>query len=427
VIRAGSPRGAWPAAFALLRLALLCLPPLCLPAPAGALAAEPDSAAALAPGPALLVGTAPGATAASAVPGSRVAPGVRAVRGDAATARRLRRLPGVRWVEPNRRFYASSVRAPTDPLFAAQWALRSARVPAAWATATGGDVTVAVVDSGIDLSNPDLAGNLWTNARETPGNGVDDDSNGFIDDVHGADTVSHDGDPADGLGHGTAVASLIGARGDNGFGISGVAWRVRLMPVKVLHDRGWGTTLTLITGLQYALANGARVINLSLNGSEPSQALEEAIRQAEAQGALVVTSAGNDGADRDAVPSYPASIGSPAVLTVASSTRSGALGSGSAYGASVDIAAPGEGIVASDLNAGFTTQSGTSFAAAYVSGAAALLAAARPGATATQLRSALVRSARRGGSVDQWIHGGRLDVKAALKRLKRARAGRRAR
>jgi subtilisin family serine protease len=391
---------------------LLCV---LLLAPASAGAAEPS----------LLVGMAPGASAASDAP---VAPGIRVVRGGAATARRLRQLPGVRWVEPNRRFSASSISAPTDPLFGQQWALRSARVPAAWSTATGGEVPVAVLDSGIDLSNPDLAGNLWTNPGEVPGNGVDDDGNGFVDDVHGADTVSHDGDPADGLGHGTAVASLIGARGDNGLGISGVAWRVRLMPVKVLHDRGWGTTVTLITGLRYAVANGARVINLSVNGSEPSQALEEAIRQAEAQGALVVTSAGNDGENRDRVASYPASIGSPALLTVASSSRAGNLGSGSAYGvAGVDIAAPGEGVITSGLNGAFASQSGTSFAAAYVSGAAALLASARPSATAAQLRNALVRSARRGAGVDRWIGGGRLDVQAALERLQRPRAGRRSR
>ena len=349
------------------------------------------------------------------------------VRGGAATARRLLHLPGVRWVEPNRRFTASSVAAPTDPLFNRQWALRSARVPGAWTTATGGNVTVAVVDSGIDLSNPDLGGNLWTNPGEIAGNGADDDANGFVDDVHGADTVGHDGDPADGLGHGTAVASLIGARGNNGLGITGVAWRVRLMPVKVLHDRGWGTTVTLITGLRYALANGARVINLSVNGTEPSQALEEAIRQAEAQGALVVTSAGNDGQDRDRVASYPASIDSPALLTVTSATRSGALGSEAAYGGGVDIAAPGDGVLTSDLNGGFRTQSGTSFAAAYASGAAALLAAARPSASGAQLRTALIRSARRGGRVDRWIAGGRLDVSAALDRLKRPRSGRRSR
>jgi subtilisin family serine protease len=394
---------------------LLCF---LLLAPAAARAAEPT----------LLVGTTPGATGSSAAPGARLAPGIRAVRGGAATARRLRRLPGVRWVEPNRRFTASSAASPSDPLFGRQWALRSARVPGAWAAATGSEVTVAVVDSGIDFANPDLAGNLWTNEGEVAGNGMDDDANGFVDDVHGADTVGHDGDPADGLGHGTAVASLIGARGDNGLGISGVAWRARVMPVKVLHDDGWGTTVTLITGLQYALANGARVINLSVNGTEPSQALEDAIRQAEAQGALVVTSAGNDAGNRDRVASYPASIQSPALLTVASSTRGGTLGSGSAYGvSSVDIAAPGHAVLTSDLNGGFTTQSGTSFAAAHVSGAAALLASARPSATAAQLRSALVRSARRGGGVDRRIGGGRLDVMAALKWLKRPRAGRHSR
>ena len=362
------------------------------------------------------------------MPGERVAPGIRAVQGGTAAARRLRRLPGVRWVEPNRRFRASGIAAPSDPLFAHQWALRSARVPGAWTTATGGDVTVAVVDSGIDLTSPDLESNLWTNTGEIAGNGVDDDANGFVDDVHGADTVGNDGDPSDGLGHGTAVAGLIGARGDNGLGIAGVAWRVRLMPVKVLHDRGWGTTLTLITGLRYALANGARIINLSVNGTEPSQALEEAIRDAEAHGALVVTSAGNDAQNRDQVASYPASIDSSAVLTVASSTRAGALGAGSAYGvASVDIAAPGDGVLTTGLGGGVTRQSGTSFAAAHVSGAAALLAAARPSASTAQLRSALVRSARRGGSVNRWIGGGRLDVKAALMRLQRPRAGRRSR
>lgn len=361
------------------------------------------------------------------MPGERVAPGIRAVQGGAAAARRLRRLPGVRWVEPNRRFRASGIAAPSDPLFAGQWALRSARVPGAWTTATGGDVTVAVVDSGIDLTSPDLEPNLWTNTGEIAGNGVDDDANGFVDDVHGADTVGHDGDPSDGLGHGTAVAGLIGARGNNGFGIAGVAWRVRLMPVKVLHDRGWGTTLTLITGLRYALANGARIINLSVNGTEPSRALEEAIRDAETRGVLVVTSAGNDAQDRDQVASYPASIDSAAVLTVASSTRAGALGADSAYGASVDIAAPGDGVLTTGLGGEVTSQSGTSFAAAHVSGAAALLAAARPSAGAAQLRRALVRSARRSGRVDRWVGSGRLDVSAALKRLKRPRAGRRSR
>jgi subtilisin family serine protease len=390
-------------------IALVCLPAL---APAVVHAAEPT----------WLVGTSATAGAARSVPGARLASGIRLVHSSAASARRLRRIPGVRFVERNRRFSASSVKAPSDPLFRRQWALRSAHVRPAWLATLGAGVPVAVLDSGIDLSNPDLAQNVWTNPGELPRSGVDDDRNGFIDDVHGADTVGWDGDPSDGLGHGTAVAGVIGARGDNAFGMSGVAWDVRLMPVKVLHDSGWGTTATMIAGLDYALANGARIVNMSLNGPDSSRALDDAIRQAERQGVLVVTSAGNDAANRDRVASYPASVRSRAVITVASATRSGALGHGSAWGRrSVDIAAPGEDIVTSDLGDSFTRHSGTSFAAAYVTGAAALLAALHPEASAARLRAVLIASARRGGRVDAAIAGGRLDASAAVRRLGRLR------
>jgi subtilisin family serine protease len=328
----------------------------------------------------------------------------------------------VRFVEPNRRFRASSLAAPSDPLFDRQWALRATRARGAWPATLGDGVPVAVLDSGIDLSNPDLAGNVWTNPGEVPGNGVDDDGNGFIDDVHGADTVGWDGDPTDGLGHGTAVASVIAARGDNGFGLSGMAWDAQVMPVKVLHDGGWGTTATMVAGLDYALDEGARIVNMSLNGSARSQALDEAIQRAEARGVLVVTSAGNDGRNRDRVPSYPASERSPSVITVASADRAGALAPGSAFGRStVDIAAPGDQILTSDLGGRFTRRSGTSFAAAYVTGAAALLAAAHPDASATSLRAALIASSRRGGRVDARVAGGELDAAAALRRLGRLR------
>ena len=390
-------------------LALLCL---ALFAPSLAQAAEPT----------WLVGTSSGVTAARALPGERLAKGIRVVRGNAAAARRLRNTAGVRFVEPNRRFRASSVSAPSDPLFGRQWALRSTRARSAWLATLGEGVPVAVLDSGLDLSNPDLAGNVWTNPGEVPGNGLDDDGNGFVDDVHGADTVGYDGDPSDGLGHGTAVASVIAARGDNGFGLSGMAWDASVMPVKVLSDNGWGTTVTMIAGLDYALDEGARIVNMSLNGSEPSQALDDAIRQAEARGVLVVTSAGNDGQNRDRVASYPASENSGTVITVASTNRAGRLARGSAYGrTSVDIAAPGDQILTSDLGGRFARRSGTSFAAAYVTGAAALLAAAHPDASGYRLRAALIASSRRDGRVDSRIAGGRLDAAAALRRLGRLR------
>jgi subtilisin family serine protease len=393
----------------LAALALLLLAAL---APSFAQAAEPT----------WLVGTSTGVSAASAVPGERIAPGIRIVRGRAAMARRLSRLPGVRFVEPNRRFRASSLAAPSDPLSGRQWALRATRARAAWPATLGDGVPVAVLDSGLDFSTLDLTGNVWTNAGEVAGNGLDDDGNGFVDDVHGADTVGWDGDPGDGLGHGTAVASVIAARGDNGVGLSGMAWNARLMPVKVLHDNGWGTTAAVIAGLDYAIDEGARIVNMSLNGSSPSQALEEAIGQAEARGVLVVTSAGNDGRNRDRVPSYPASDRSSSVITVASTDRAGALAPGSAFGrASVDIAAPGDQILTSDLGGRFTRRSGTSFAAAYVTGAAALLAAARPDLSSSRLRAALIASSRRGGRVDARVAGGELDAAAALRRLGRLR------
>ena len=367
-----------------------------------------------------LVGTETGIRAAGATPGTQISPGIRLVDGDKATLKQLRSRPDVRWVEPNRQFTPSSLAAPTDSFFRQQWALRDARVPKAWRTSVGGAVTVAVLDTGMDMTHRDLAGNLWTNRNEVPGNGVDDDSNGFVDDVHGVDIVNGDGDPADGVGHGTAMAGVIGGRGNNGGGISGVAWRVRLMPVKVLPDEGFGTTATLVAGLRYALANGARVVNMSLNGADRSLALEEAIASAEAQGVLVVTSAGNDGADRDSVPSYPASIASPAILSVASSNRGGQLGYESAYGAnSVQIAAPGDNILSTDLRGRYGTHSGTSLSAAYVSGAAALLASAKPAASGAQLRSALLASARRGGNFDQRVSSGQLNVAGAMKRIVR--------
>lgn len=378
------------------------------------------AASAAAPSEWLVGTTTGGIRAAGATPGSQVAPGIRVVRGDKATLRQLRKRSDVRWVEPNRHFTPSALAAPSDPFFRQQWGLRDARVQRAWRTSVGGAVTVAVLDTGIDATHPDLAGNLWTNRGEIPANGVDDDSNGFVDDVHGADMVNGDGDPADGLGHGTAVAGVIGGRGNNGAGISGVAQRVRLMPVKVLPDQGFGTTATLVAGLHYAVSNGARVVNMSLNGADRSLALEEAIATAEAQGALVVASAGNDGANRDSVPSYPASIALPAVVSVASSNRGGRLAHASAYGiGSVDIAAPGENILTTDVHGRYGTHSGTSFAAAYVSGAAALLASARPAASGSQLRDVLVASARRGGHLDQRVFGGQLNVAGAVKRLVR--------
>ena len=359
--------------------------------------------------------------------GERVAPGIHLVRGDGDTLSQLRRAPRVRWVERNRVFRASG--SLVDPLLGRQWAIggrTGLRVRDVWQTTAGNDVTVAVLDSGIRLDHPDLASNLWTNPAEVAANGIDDDGNGWVDDIHGANVVNGGGAPNDWFGHGTAVAGVIGARGGNALGISGVAPRVRLQPVKVLDDRGMGSTVTVVEGMRYALAHGARVINLSLNGPHGSRALEETIRAAEAMGVLVVASAGNDGQDRDRIPSYPASTPSEAVVSVTSVGRKGYLARGAAYGAaSVDLAAPGTRVLTT-VPAGYGLYSGTSFAAAHVSGVLALMAAARPDASGPQLKEALFHGARRSRALLGLVTHGRVNIAGTMARLVPG-AGRRAR
>lgn len=301
--------------------------------------------------------------------------------------------------------------APSDRGFAAQWQLATDRpmgVRSAWRITTGGDAVVAVLDTGADLGHPDLAPNLWTNPDEIPGNGRDDDGNGFADDVHGHDFADGDADPSDDHGHGTHVAGVIAARGDNGLGMTGVAWRARLMIVRVLDTDGSGEVGDVARGIRYAVANGARVINLSMAGPDTSPELEAAILEAQAAGAVVVASAGNTGDDLDLLPAYPAASAGGAPVAVASTDATGALAADSSFGArAVDLTAPGESIGSTAAGGGYEIRSGTSQAAAQVSGAVALMLTARPTATGDELRAALIAGARA-----RALHAGR-----AIRRL----------
>jgi subtilisin family serine protease len=313
---------------------------------------------------------------------------------------------------------ARGLPTPADPAFAQQWQLAddaAMGVRTAWRSTTGGDVTVAVVDTGADLTHPDLVPNLWTNPGEIPGNGIDDDGNGYVDDVHGYDFVGHDGSPDDENGHGTHVAGIIGARGANRLGVTGVAWRVKLMIVRSLGADGRGDLSDLATGIRYAVRNGARIVNLSVAGSEDDPDLEAALAEAQAAGVLVVAAAGNQGVNLDVQPAYPAASAAPNLISVASTDRAGALAQGSSYGSgSVDLSAPGEDIESTSSTGGFELRSGTSQAAAEVTGALALLAAARPAAGWPAWRSALLDGARRTAVP---VASGALDVGAALRRL----------
>ncbi len=302
----------------------------------------------------------------------------------------------------------------TDPRVAEQWALQGDApmgIDSAWRQTTGADVTVAIIDSGTDLGHPDLAPNFWTNPGEVGGNGVDDDGNGYVDDVHGYDFVDNDGTPQDTNGHGTHVAGIVGARGGNGIGVSGVAWQARLMTIRVLDGQARGTTAAVAAGLRYAVDNGARIVNLSLAGPTSTPDLEAAVHYARAHGVLIVVAVGNDGADLAASPTYPAAYGDDNVLGIAATTRDGGLSSVSDYGAGADVAAPGEQILATALGGGYEWRTGTSMAAPEVAGALVLLAAVRPDLDGNGLRDALLAGVRHTGLP---VSAGALDVGAAL-------------
>ncbi len=279
-------------------------------------------------------------------------PATASVNAVKAVSARLGHLPGVRYAEPN--YIFRTLARPNDPLFDDLWGLdndadHDIDAPSAWSITRGSrSVVVAVVDSGVDYEHPDLAANIWRNHGEKL-DGRDNDHNGFVDDVRGWDFVGDDNSPSDPLGHGTHVAGTIGARGDNGQGISGVNWRVSLMPVRAGNAQGELTNANVVDAFHYACDNGARVVNASFGGSGFARGVRDAIR--DCPETLFVVAAGNGGGDglgddNDVLPTYPCGYGLSNVVCVGASGRDDQLTSFSNYGArSVDLVAPGERIL----------------------------------------------------------------------------------
>jgi subtilisin family serine protease len=296
-----------------------------------------------------------------------------------------------------------ATRSPSDPLFASQWALNRPAAgaggidaPGAWDLSTGNrSVTVAVVDTGADLSSQALQPNLATNAgesgqgRET--NGIDDDGNGYVDDWRGWDFSAGDNQPQDRNGHGTHVAGIIGARGNDARDVTGVAWDISLLPLQVLAADGSGRSTDIADAMTYAAQRGARVVNLSLGGPGQSDSMLRAI--CAAPEVLFVAAAGNTSADLDSTPFYPCAYPPANVVCVAASDQQDRLAGFSSYGAaSVDLAAPGAQILGVGLNNQTAVYSGTSMAAPQVSGVAALVLSQHPDWTAAQVKEALLNS-----------------------------------
>jgi len=288
--------------------------------------------------------------------------------------------------------------SPNDPRFGDgnQWGLHNSGqqgglpdadidAPEAWdLRSDASDVIVAVVDSGVWTTHEDLADNLWVNPGEIAGNSVDDEGNGYVDDVHGLNALTGTGAIGDAAGHGTHLAGIIGAVGNNGKGIAGLAWKVQIMPCRFIGPGGSGSVSDAITCLEYARSMGARIINASWVTTNASAGLELAVAKALEGGVLIVAGAGNDSADIDRVPYYPASLPFDNILCVAASDCRDRLWDRSNFGAvGVDLVAPGVNIDSTFFiaNNNYVSMTGTSQAAAFVAGAAALVWAAWPAAT----------------------------------------------
>jgi len=286
----------------------------------------------------------------------------------------------------------------------------------AWDIQTGTDVVIAVIDSGVDYTHPDLRDNIWINTAEIPNNRIDDDQNGRIDDVRGWDFSNNDNDPMDDNNHGTHVAGVIGAKGNNASGITGINWNVRIMPLKFMNARGSGRTSAAIRALEYAVRNGAKISNNSWGGGPFSQALFDAIQSANNAGHIFVTAAGNDGINNDQTAHYPSSFNLPNVIAVAATDRNDRLASFSNFGArSVDLAAPGVNILSTIRNNAYREMSGTSMAAPFVAGVAGLLVAQNLELSVTQIKDVLLNNVDSIQSVaGHTVSGGRLNAEAAL-------------
>lgn len=319
---------------------------------------------------------------------------------------------------------------PSDTFYSHQWYLEKIGAPAAWDVTIGNPASVvAVIDVGVDLDHPDLQDALWANPGETPGNGLDDDRNGFVDDVHGWDFVSNDPDPSPSydvagsdprdLHHGTVVAGIIAARGNNGEGVAGIDWLSKVMPLRVLRSDGSGDVETVLPAIRYAVTEGATIINLSFVGDERSTDLDQAIADAERAGVLVVAAGGNEDrrgqGDLTRFPAYPICSGldGRSVLGVAATNQQDQKAAFSSYGRCVDLSSPGERIVGTlfhdpnhviirvggtittttfaQLYGGFF--SGTSFAAPIAAGVASLVRGILPTATPQEVISVLQRTA----------------------------------
>ncbi len=303
-----------------------------------------------------------------------------------------------------------------------QWNMQNIGMETAWDETTGSNnVVVAVIDTGLKMGHEDLANQVWSNTGEIPDNGLDDDLNGYADDVHGYDFVNNSNNPADDYGHGSAVASIVGAEGNNGVGMAGINWQTSIMPLKVCDAGGWCTWWSVAEAIYYAADNGAKVINLSLGGYYDSFYMRNAIEYAANKGVTIVAASGNEYGQEI---SYPARYSQ--VIAVGAVDKNDVKADFSNAGPELALVAPGVSVYTAyaDNDTSYQTWSGTSFAAPHVAGAAALLLSYKADLSSNQIKNYLYSSAHQvaGMAGQTWTaeYGfGRLDVSAAISQIRR--------
>jgi subtilisin family serine protease/glutamine cyclotransferase len=323
--------------------------------------------------------------------------------------------PQIEYIEPNYIVHAFD-RIPNDPYFSQLWGMQKISAPAAWDRTTGTEIVIGDIDTGIDTSHVDLAANLWTNPGEISGNGIDDDGNGFIDDVHGWNFVSNTNNVYDDHSHGTHTAGTIAAVGNNGIGVVGVCWSAKIMAIKFLDGGGSGTTAGAISSVEYATKMHARLTSNSWGGGGYSQALYDAIKAAGDGGALFVAAAGNSSMNTDIYSNYPSGYDLDNIIAVASTTSNDALSSFSNYGlVTVDLGAPGSDVLSTLPGNSYGSYSGTSMATPHVSGVAGLVLSLNPMLNWAEVKNIILSSVDSISSLNgKTVTGGRLDAARAL-------------
>jgi thermitase len=344
----------------------------------------------------------------------------RSGRATDALRKRLARSSAVAYAEPDFFLFASATKTPDDPFYPLQYALVDAPAdhdidaPTAWGTRSS-CAKVAILDTGIDTDHPDLVNNVYKSG-DKPNNGKDDDKNGYVDDTYGYNAINGKGSGEDDNGHGTHVSGIVAGRGNNDVGVSGVCWSSKLLAVKFMNSKGKGSTSKAIAGIDYAVKQGFKIINCSFGSSSSSSSLHDAVDYAQDHNTLLVVAAGNDSENIDKHPLYPASYGDSNILAVAASTSTDGLADFSNFGSTaVDVAAPGENVYSTYLGGGYRTLSGTSMAAPYAAGVAALLRKQESDATYGNLRYAIRHKVDKPPALDGKVaYDGRLNAQKAL-------------